>query len=736
MSHSLKMNAPDTRNRLDAMKQGLVGAPVPRPEGPLKVSGTAPYASEWQVPGMAHGVLVRATVSGGKVASLGRDAAMKLPGVLDVIDDRRMLVNPAQGTLGEAPTQNVSTVHYFGQPIALVVAETFEQATHAAKALRVDYTAPTETPDFDPETAPREPSPDAPPVEQGDLDQAMADAAFSVDAQYTTPGHASAAMEPHASIASWQGNRLTLRSSLQMVNYNVAELADSLGIAESNVRILSPYVGGGFGSKLGISEEGVAAAIAAKALGRPVRVDMSRQQVFETVMRRSETKQRLRLAADEDGTLTGIGHECLVSNLPGEDYSEPVTQATAFLYGGKHRRLTIEMARISRLCAGSVRAPGEAVGMQTLESAMDELAEQAGIDPVELRKRNIPDKHPSDGLPFSSRMLAECLDQGAERFGWDQRIAKPCHTRDGEWWIGTGMASAARVNILAEASARVTLMPDATVLVETDMTDIGTGTYAILAQIAGEMLGTPMDRVTVKLGDSALPSGPGSGGSWGAASAGSAVFQACEAIRTKLAATLKGDEQMLDLKDGQARLGDSSAMLVDLLAGEPLVGEGAIAPGAMSKEVTQATFGAFFCEVAVNAYTGETRVRRMLGAFGIGRVLNPKTATSQCYGGMTWGIGSALTEELAFDLRDGHLVNHDLAEYHIPVHLDVPALEVMFVEERDVHASPIQAKGVGELGICGAAGAIANAVYNACGVRVRDFPITLDKVMAGLPDPR
>lgn len=737
MTNSLKMDKPDTRNRLDSMHQGLIGMPLDRPEGPLKVSGAATYASEWQLPGMAHGVFARVTVSTGKIKRIDRKAALAMPGVLGVYADKKMLVNPAQGTAGAAPTQDISEVHYFGQPIALIVAENFEQATAAAKALSVEYETPAKPPIFDPESSDATVTPSLMtlPTDKGDLDKAMAAAAFTVDQVYTTPGHASAAMEPHASIASWLGNKLTVRGSFQMLNYNVDELASSLGISASNVRILSPFVGGGFGSKLGISADAVAAAIASKDLRRPVRVDLSRQQVFETVIRRSETRQRLRLAADSHGKLSGIGHECLVSNLSGELFAEPVTQATEFLYAADHRRLSIDVARIARMCAGSVRAPGEAVGMQALECAMDELAEKLALDPIELRRRNEPDTDPATGKPFSSRVLIECMDAGAKRFGWNKRAPKPCQTRDGEWWIGMGMASAARVNILAEASARVTLAPDGMVTVETDMTDIGTGTYAILGQIAGEMLGVPVAHVTVKLGDSALPKGPGSGGSWGASSSGSAVFLACEQIRATLAKRLQGKEDSLHLKDGMARLGNASALVVDLLAGKPLVEEGAIKPGKTSKDVTQATFGAFFAEVAVNAHTGETRVRRMTGAFGIGRVLNHKTATSQCYGGMTWAIGSALTEALEFDLRDGHLINHDLAEYHLPVHLDVPALDVVFVEERDAHASPLQAKGVGELGICGGAGAIANAIYNACGVRVRDFPATLDKIIAGLPDP-
>ncbi len=352
----------------------------------------------------------------------------------------------------------------------------------------------------------------------------MEDADACVDITYTTKGHASAAMEPHAAVADWDGKTLTVRASLQMLNYNISELADALELKESQIRLLSPYVGGGFGSKLGISQDVVAASLATMQLGKPVRVVMTRQQVFQTIMRRSETRQRLRLAATKDGMITGIGHEAVVSNLPGEEFAEPVTQSTAFLYGGKHRVMAVSLARVHRMTAGSVRAPGEAVGMPTLEAALDELAENLEIDPIELRLRNLPDKHPIEGTPFASRKLAECLKQGASAFGWDKGPRTPRSRREGEWWIGTGVASAARVHNVGEAKARVTLRGDATAIVQTDMTDIGTGTYAILSQIAAEMLGLDPEDVDVQLGDTQFPRGPGSGGSWGAASIGSAKY--------------------------------------------------------------------------------------------------------------------------------------------------------------------------------------------------------------------
>ena len=728
----LKMDRAVERDRLDEMAQGVIGRPLDRPEGPLKVSGRATYAAEWQVPGLLHGVLVRGTAAKGRVTELtGRAEVEAMPGVLAVLTDERLLRNPAQGGAGKAPLRGDGEVAYFGQPVALVVAETLEQAYHAAMALGAAVEA--EHPALDPEAPGTERErPKKKQTAKGNLDRAMAEAAVTLDVTYRTPGHNSAPMEPHAAIAEWQGERLTLRASYQMLSYNQSELADCVGTEPDRVRILSPYVGGGFGSKLGIAHEAVAAAVAARTLGRPVAVTLTRPQVFETVMRRSETRQRIRLTADADGRLTGIGHEALVSNLDGESFSEPVTQATPFLYRGENRVIGHEIARVNRTCAGSVRAPGEAVGITALECAMDELAEAAGIDPVELRRRNIPENDPTDGIPFSSHSLREALDRGAAEFGWERRNAQPGAVREGEWLIGQGMASAVRVNMLSPAEARVTLEADGRAVVESDMTDIGTGTYAVLTQLAGEMLGLDPAQVETRLGDTDMPHGSGSGGSWGACSTGTAVFLACEEVRRQLCDRLGCDGDELTLKDGAAIVGNRKVPLAEVLDGARLVATGKVEPGKAEDKVRQATYGAHFAEVAVSAVTGETRVRRMLGVYAAGRILNAKTARSQCIGGMVWGIGMALTEELMHDPRWGQIVNHDLAEYHLAVNADVPQLEVILLDERDPWANPLQAKGIGELSICGAGAAVVNAIHNACGVRVRDLPATLDKVLAGL----
>ncbi|MBU2360544.1 MAG: xanthine dehydrogenase family protein molybdopterin-binding subunit [Alphaproteobacteria bacterium] len=730
MNAHLKMDKPDHRNRLDDMAQGLLHTGMDRPEGPLKVTGTATYAHEDHQAGMLHGVLVRATIARGTLDSVDAATVEKMPGVRKVMYGDKFLRNPAQGTANEAPVQGSKEIYYIGQPVALVVADTFEQARHGAQSLDLKMTAKTAVTDPDAEGASVE-TPKGKQSSMGDLDAAMKDAAFTVEETYTTPGHTSAPMEPHTAIAWWEDDKLMLRATSQMLKYNVNEIADSVGIAPEAVHLMAPYVGGGFGSKLGISPDAVAAALASRELGVPVSVAMSRQQVMESTMRRSETVQHFRLAADKDGKLTGIGHRARVSQLPDESFAEPVTQATPFLYRGENREIGMEIVRVNSTCAGSVRAPGEAVGITALEIAMDELAVKAGIDPVELRKLNIPDKDPSDGRDFSTHMLAEALDDGAATYGWADRKAGQT---DGEWMIGHGMSSAVRVNMIGESHARVTLNPDGTVLIETDMTDIGTGTYAILTQIAGEMLGVPQDRIETRLGDSNLPKSAGSGGSWGASSAGSSVFLACEKLRQEIAKKLGCDEGDLTLKDGMATAANTQTPLTDLIGDRPMESTGVIEAGKTMKDVRQATFGAFFCEVGVNRVTGETRIRRMHGSFAAGRILNAKTARSQCLGGMTFGIGMALTEELIHDARDGHIVNRDLGEYHIPVNADVPQLTVTFLEERDPYANPMQAKGIGELGICGAAACILNAIHDATGVRVRDLPATMDKILPGLPD--
>ncbi|QJU59275.1 xanthine dehydrogenase family protein molybdopterin-binding subunit [Sphingomonas sp. AP4-R1] len=734
---SLTMDKPHPFSLLDTGVQGAISQPFDRVDGPKKVSGAATYAAEFAFDSLAYGFLVSARIGAGKVVSIDADVVRSLPGVIDVVWDFDRFIRVAgQGGDTKAPTQRVQEIAFTGEIIAIVIAESYEAARDAALQLPVTYERGEGVFDSEVNRGEAYTPPDAVTpghFSQGDVDKAMTQAPITIDVTYTTPSQNSAAMEPHASTAVWDGDgSLTLYGAYQMPTSDASQLAKALGLSVKKVRIISRYIGGGFGSKLGIAPESVAAAIAARQIGRPVKAVMARQQVFEATVRRSNTEQRLRLAANSNGRLTAIGQESFVSNLPGEDYFEPVGIGTHMIYAGENRLISHLQIPLNLVLSGSMRAPGEAVGMIGLECAMDELAEKLGMDPIELRKVNDTSVDPEKGVPFSSRSLTTALDDGAKRFGWSDR-ARPGERRDGEWLIGLGMASAVRGNMLMESAAKVEIHSDGSATVASAMTDIGTGSYTILAQIASEILGIPVDRIKVKLGDTNAPPAAGSGGSWGAGSSGSAVYLACEMLKDKLAKAMGVDVEILTLKDGVA-IGANRSVPISELVGEGLDAIGHIKPGKQEKETTQASFGAHFVEVGVNVVTGEIRVRRMLGVFAAGRVLNAKTARSQCLGGMTFGIGAALTEELYHDTRNGKLVNRDLAEYHVPANADVPQLEVHFLAERDVHANPIHAKGIGELGISGAAAAVANAVYNATGIRVREFPITLDKLLPGLPD--
>ncbi len=722
---------------LDSAPEQVVGSAVDRIDGPLKVTGRATYAAEHQIDGLLYGWLVVSSVAKGTVVTLEVDEARAIPGVVDIVTDERFVRFCQQPGQRGTPKHPTTDIVYAGQPIAVVVAETLEVAREAAQRVKPVYHEEPGLLQFDQrlDRAQRPPDSDTTPArfEQGDLDRAMRESEVTLDVVYTTPSQHAVAMEPHASIAEWRGDQLTVYSSLQMLGTDIEQLAKALEIDRSRIRLLSPYVGGGFGSKLFISPELVASAIAAERVGRPVKTAMTRQQAILSTVRRSNTHQRIRLGAGVDGKLLAMGHDSIVSNQPDHDFYEPCGVSTHFLYAGKNRRISHDIVRMNWLVTGSMRAPGEGSGMLALECGMDEMADKLGLDPVEFRKLNEPDRDPEKNIPYSSRRLIDCLDEGARRFGWSERNRHPGQMREGNWLIGHGMAAASRSNVHEPSETRVILTPELRAIVETDMTDIGTGTYTILAQVAADMLGLPVASVDVRIGDTAFPPGAGSGGSKAACSGGSSTYVACEAIRAELCKRIGCAPDELRLDRGSALVGDRSLPLEEYI-GDGIEGLGSIEPGANDEDYTQAGYGAHFVEVAVHADTGEVRVRRMLGVFAAGRILNEKTARSQCIGGMIFGIGAALTEEIAHDPRTGKIVNHDLANYHVPAHADVPPLEVVFLEERDRYSNPLQAKGIGELSISGAGAAIVNAVYNATGVRVRDYPLTPDKIIAGLSD--
>jgi len=730
----MEMNSPVGPNALDT--PGIVGKPLDRVDGPLKVSGGARYAYEMQQDNVLYGFVVEASIGKGTIRSIDTRAAEKAPGVALVLTHRNA---PAQGTGNHREAHPVLTgpqVTGYGQPVAFVVAESFEQARAAAYLVDVKYDRSNGNYALRSHlNEARVPKPsDAPAADSavGDFASAFAGAPVQLDVTYTTPLQSHAMMEPHATLAMWDGDKLILHTANQMLNQGQQAIATTLKIPAENIRLISPFIGGGFGGKLWVNADAILAAIAARQLKRPVKTALTRQQIFHVTTHRSNTIQRVRLGTDREGRILAIGHDVFSGNLPSEQTYEGAALQTRTLYAGPNRLTRHRLAPLDIPVASSMRAPGESVGLMALECAMDELAERLNLDPIELRVRNEPSEDPEKHIPYSSRHLIACMQEGARRFGWDKRNPKPGQLRDGRWLVGIGMAAATRGNPLRASKASVALSPDGTATVRMAMTDIGTGTYTILAQIAAEMLGLPTERVRIELGDTNFPEAAGSGGSWGAGSSGSALFEACDALREKLARLAGMDAKTARFANGNVESGEQSVPLKKLVGGG-VEADGEIRPGRNNKDFSQQSYGAHFAEIGVDEDTGEVRVRRMLGVFTAGRVLNAKTARSQAIGGMVFGVGAALHEAIALDPRFGYFVNHDLAEYHVPVHADIPAIDAIFLSERDNESNPLKSKGIGELGICGAGASIANAVYNACGVRIRDYPITLDKLLSGLP---
>ena len=693
----------------------MIGHPHNRIDGPLKVSGRATYTyEEWSVGQPLYGFIVEATIGRGRLTKLDTSRAESAPGVRRVITHRnaprQQPPDPTASPYARAlPMLTGPEIGYFAQPIALVVADTFEQARDAAALIDAAYELTRGDFDF----AAHEHEAYAPENIRGwfdtdslvgDFDAAFAAAAIQIDETYTTPYEIAAPMEPHSCLAVWSGDIVTVYTSTQIVADAQLRIASTLGVAPTHVRVIARYIGGGFGSKLGVHAETILAVIAAREVRQPVKVAATRQQTFHLAGHRPASRQRVRLGAERDGRLLAFGHDTTQKASRVSDYIEQIATTGRGLYAAPNRRSTHRAVTLDLPGAEDVRAPGEAPGMLAIEAAMDELAYALDMDPIELRIVNEPATHPERGVPFSDRHLVECMREGARRFAWDRRPRRPASLRDGRWLIGYGMAAAIRPQFQAETTVKVRIEADGTVVVRSDMTDIGTGTYTILAQVASETLGIPIDRVRVELGDSAFPVSGGSGGSWGATNSCTALARACEALRDK------------NFPTG-----------VDV--------SGSI-PGMMQEPsfaaYSLASYGAHFAEVHVDADTGEIRLRRMLGVFDAGRIFNAKTARSQLIGGMIWGISAALHEEAVVDTRAGLFVNRDLAQYLVPVHADIPDIDAILLDGFDARSSTLGAKGIGELGICGSGAAIGNAVYNATGVRVRDYPITLEKLLPHL----
>jgi xanthine dehydrogenase YagR molybdenum-binding subunit len=738
----------------------MIGRPIDRVDGPLKVTGRATYAYEqWEAGQPLYGFIVGATIGVGRIRGIDRSSAERAPGVRLVMTFQNV---PAQGMpdlsmfsayARAQPTLSSPEIHHYGEPVAFVVATTAEQARAAASLVDIDYAA--ETGHYD--LAARQAHAYAPKKVRGiwesdtavgDFDSAFDAAAVKVDQRYTTPYEFSQPMEPNACLALWEGDDLTVYVSTQVVSSVVASIASTLRIDPKRVHVVTPYVGGGFGSKLGIHSEAVLAALAARRLNQPVKVAMTRQQIFHLVGMRPASIQRVRLGAGRDGRLVALAHEVNMHVNPDGDFVEQTAITTRSLYAAPNRMTRHRVTPLDLAPPEDVRAPGEAPGLLAVESAMDELAHALGMDPLELRIRNEPTRDPERGVPFSERRLVECMREGARLFEWERRPAPTASRRDGRWWVGYGMAAGIRMHFQGPTKARVRIGPDGIAVVRTDMTDIGTGTYTVLNQVAADRLGLPLDRVRVELGRSEFPVSSGSGGSWGAPNSSVATYRACEALRETLLRSARNDARSplrgLDqaratFSGGFVTIGHASEPLAEIVARnhpEGVEAEGEIVSmfddpnyGAYSIH----TYGAHFAEVGVDVDTAEIRLRRMLGVFSAGRILNAKTARSQLIGGMIWGVSAALHEEAWVDTRSGAFVNRDLAEYLVPVHADIPQIDAVLLDGFDDKANTLGVKGLGELGICGSGAAIANAVFNATGVRVRDFPITLDKVLPGLP---
>ncbi len=707
------------------MSNTFIGQPLSRVDGRQKVTGAATYAAEFDVPGQAYGSIVRSTIAKGRITTIDTEPAQGAPGVLAVLTcenaprlpyrKHKGGPDPIVGERLHVLQDNV--IHHQGQPIALVVAETLEQADYAATLVRAAYTVDSATTDIhhvrpappteNDETSPLE-------VRRGDPEAALAAADVKVDQTYVIPRENHNPIEMHATIASWHGNSLTLRDKTQWVAGVADEIAAVFGLSAKNVRVISPFVGGAFGSGLRAWPHVTLAALGARVVGRPVKIVLSRRAMYYGTGFRPYTFQHITLAASRGGQLTAILHDAYQETSMYEEYLEALLDATRFMYSCPNVYTRYRLASMNVHTPTWMRAPGEASGVFALECAMDELAVALHMDPVELRLRNEPQRDEDQQLPFSSRSTGECYRVAGERFGWSRRNPEPRSMREGDLLIGWGMSAATYPTNFSAASALARLLPDGSAEVASAASDMGPGTWTSMTQVAAETLGLPIDRVKFTLGDTRWPRTPPHGGSMTMASVGSAVQAACRKVRAE--ALSRGGCH--DLSEASRRVGT------------PLEAYADVKPGEDSKRFSMHAFGAVFVEVAVDSELCQTRVRRIVGAYGVGRVVNPKTSRSQCIGGMMGGIGMALMERSVVDVRNGRIPNGNLAEYAVPVNADAPPLmDVTFIEEHDPHVNPLGVKGLGEIAIVGVAAAISNAVFHATGRRVRDLPITPEKLL-------
>jgi xanthine dehydrogenase YagR molybdenum-binding subunit len=717
----------------------MIGEPRDRVDGRPKVTGGARYAAENNLDGIVHAVVIHSTIAAGRIKSIDATAAKKAPGVLAVLSHLNApkigLTPPAPANQERQPQPNQGNfaepklipfagpeIQYLGQQIAVVVAESLEQATHAATLVKIAYDETPARTDMRKlrGEAKEKGAAQAPPLNMGDAEAALASAAVKIDRIYTTPHEHHNPMEAHAIVVAFDGDRLTLHDSSQNIFASRATMARAFGIPMQNIRVLSPYVGGAFGSKGSSWPHVIIGAMAARVVNRPVKLWLTRKQLFFTNGHRPETEQRVALGATRDGKLTALIHEGISQGNAVSEYNERFTRPTRMIYACPNIRASNKVVELNLPSGTYMRAPGENPGMFAIESAMDELAYALKMDPIALRLVNHADEHPVEHKPWSSKSLRQCYEQGAARFGWSRRNPEPHAMRDGRLLIGYGMASATYPAHRSPASARARMDADGTVVVSTGTHEMGMGTATVMQQLAAETLGVPFERVRFEYGDTTLPQAPISAGSMTASSVGSAVFEAANELKRKLV-ELNGGRELA--------AGDSWAALLHRLYLPSIEVKIDAKPDPEAAKYASHAFGAHFAEVSVDPDLGLVRMRRMVSAFAAGRVLNAKTARSQYLGGIIQGIGMALLEQTHLDRRFGSFTNVNFAEYLVPVNADIPPIEVIMVEEEDRHVNPIGAKGIGEVGIVGVAPAIANAVFHATGKRVRDLPITIEKVL-------
>lgn len=736
------------------MKQ--VGQAIPRTDGRLKVTGAATFSAEHAVPRVAHAVLVLSTIPKGRISVIDTARASGMRGVLKVMTHQNAPRLPREKPGGEEqkpppPKLNLlqdDEVKYNGQPIAVVVAETLEQAQDAARAIKVRYAAQPALLDWQAAKRklrkPKE-QPDRPmQTRRGDVQAGLAQAAQRLDLLYTTPMENHNPMEPHATIAAWEGDHLTLYDATQYVSGVKKNAARALGIPPEKVRVVSPYVGGGFGCKGNMWSHVVLAAMAARLAGRPVKLVLERPQMFAPVGARPLTEQRFRLGAGSDGRLTAVVHDTISHTSVQDDFTEPCSSPTRILYASDSLQTTQQLATLNVGVPTYMRAPGEASGSFALECALDEMAYALNMDPVALRLRNYAEQDPEKKIPFSSKQLRECYKVAAERFGWAKRTSAPRSMHAGRTLVGWGMATATYPANRMPAKAWASIGPDGSALVRCGSQDIGTGTYTIMTQVAADALGLALERVRFELGDSEMPEAPVSGGSMTAASIGPAVQRACAAVRDKLVALAVADKASplhgfnageVEAAGGWLRQraaperGEPMAAIIARNGGQAVSGDAEAKPGDEKKQYSMHSFGAIFVEVHVDPDLGTLRVPRIVACYDVGTVLNAKTARSQFIGGIVWGLGMALMEKTEMDWRYGRATNANLADYHVPVSADVGDIDVVALPGNDTRFNELGARGIGEIGIVGVAAAVANAAYHATGKRIRDLPITLDKLI-------